>query len=142
MSNDKQVERLARELMGWEILEAGTAGISLRGYRPGLRTFPGFIVDRGRVFIVPAKGDVRQPWNPFTDANADVQVLERVRETWKSMDTPERFACWSAFTNALCDTDGEWLLAWEYTPGTFARAALAALDATRGQEGGREVGDG
>lgn len=60
----EDVERLARDLMGWESRRSAVGTLFWRD---------------------PASGwTVRQStWSPFTSADADVQILERVREVWK-----------------------------------------------------------
>jgi len=53
-------------------------------------------------------------WNPFTDANTDLQVLERAREVW--VPSP----LWGAFHELVGHGAA-------YTVGTWARAALDVI---------------
>ena len=107
----ERVERLAREVMGWTEAEWDSdqdresaylrAGMRLIWFRTG------------------------REWDPFSDANADVQVLERVRGTWQEFSRDEtRMRRWYAFKALFTSAVG-------YEVGDYARAALAVLDATK-----------
>lgn len=120
----EQVERIAR-WMGWEVETMPTGWKVAR-------------IDGGNGGSVRLTGTGFLPlWDPFTDANADVQVLERVREVWRD-GTEEG----DAYARAVCavlsirqDVDYVTggtvsLVLREFRVGTFAHAVLSALDAT------------
>lgn len=108
----QKVERLAREVMGWEVDEYGYE-------------------DRANgVQYLLSQGDPDYlPWNPYSDPVADYDVLRQVRETWLP-SAREQFLSGK-------DTDRSWFVFVEalprriidYTPGAFARAVDAVLDA-------------
>lgn len=79
-------------------------------------------------------------WNPFTDANADVQVLERAREVFdydrRRMLGRSLEAAWLARFDARQRREDEpvkalqILLVQEYRVGDYARAVLSVLQQT------------
>jgi len=70
-------------------------------------------------------------WNPLTDANADLQVLERVRE-WP----PVRICRFTDFLRIEVDASADlgYALVCRYTAGCYARAALAVLKEIEAEE--------
>lgn len=125
------VERLARELMGWT-LDDGTVGE--HEICPAYwRTPDGEVA--GWVRNDPA--DAIEAWNPFADANADVQVLERAREVWtydRLLDLGRRLAAvWMGGDEVERRTRGlahpRQLGPLRYRVGDYARIVLRALDA-------------
>jgi hypothetical protein len=118
------VERLAREVMGWE-LSPPPPRSTLRGFKGDPDSLRWWKADGAPVANLAG-------WDPFADANADLQVLERVRETWgpgrqKELGDQLRLA-WMARWGYQADTP-EHL---RYQAGDYARAALAVLDAQGG----------
>lgn len=135
----EDVELLARELMGWPFLtdheEIGNAATSGAGavFSPG----------RGPFSIICN----HREWNPFVDANADVMVLERVREVWADREWidggPAKYvsmlqvfgtelvragrAVQAALAAHSFSISGGPLYAASYRTGDYARAAVAVL---------------
>lgn len=78
------------------------------------------------------------PWAPFTDANADLQVLQRVREVWGE-GTEWNGDAWTRGSRFAIELQRQLQGAWEdsdarhlwqscfYAVGMYSRAALAVL---------------
>jgi hypothetical protein len=74
-------------------------------------------------------------WNPLTDANADLQVLERVREVWFTPEAtrgnPHLWPCerFKAAFERICETRKHYAAPWylRYAAGNYSRTALAVL---------------
>ncbi|HYF40769.1 MAG TPA: hypothetical protein VD930_13825 [Gemmatimonadales bacterium] len=130
MSEQGQIERLAREWMGYEVVERserhGDAaniriGNAVLGEAPPCFCF----ADDGSLILAGSKGRL---WNPFTDANADVQVLERAREHCGSGNLATLAlhleVAWRGRWGYQADTP----VSLRYQVGDYARAALAVLE--------------
>lgn len=125
----EQVERLARDFMGWK---RGDELVDFPPHYHGLE---------GRWFretdVGPSlAGGAR--WNPLFDAAEDYQVLQRARETWGRTDRLS-IAAFACAVVDLCSAnlypagwfpdDGPTIPACVgYTVGDYARAVLAVLD--------------
>lgn len=122
-----QVERLARDFMGWKPWETGMGSSgTYTVYVNGLWVCHGNPLCDQVMF------------SPFTDANADYQVLQRAR-VYLDHDGRRRVgrtleAVWLARFDLRPSREDEpakalqILLSLEYEPGDYARAALAVLD--------------
>jgi hypothetical protein len=127
----EDVERLARDFMGWDKHVPGSVQPQTTYFRTRLAC-----PDRQTCMIFPAGPSPRagQEWNPFLSADADLQVLERAREVylpaarrdWLAAENPDRR--WFLFSDALPDR------VTDYTCGAFARAVLAVLRSTEGEK--------
>lgn len=105
----EDVELLATKLMGWKRPE------DFEDAMPGC-----WHDDSGPVAFQFNMG--RDPWNPFTSADDDVQVLERVREVWRpALDSRP----WEWFREEVRRAlRGDHF---NYVAGAWSRAALAVL---------------
>jgi len=150
----EQLQRLCR-WMGWAFIGDLAPEVRAELDEAGL----GPLRLRQSVFSIGLHGDDTsaylyrgigwpERWNPFSDANADVQVLARAREVWTTgiRTKREAYPRWVALTCRLHDQwatrnlyegwDAQPLL---YQTGDYARAVLKVLDAYGGTtEDGRD----
>lgn len=119
----EDVELLATRLMGWKRPE------DLEDAMPGC-----WHDDSGPVAWMFNMG--RDPWNPYVSADADVQVLERVREVW-SEDAMADFSTEYRRHARGLDFGQHIPFTMRYTVGAWARAALAVLKEMEKTEEGR-----
>jgi hypothetical protein len=106
------VERLARDFMG------DTDSLGWGWVTPSGLSIEWTVDIAGRSF--------RIGWNPFTDAAADYDVLQRARNTWAKEYRGNTAEPWSVFSEAVgrgC----------RYEVGDYARAVLAVLDSQEGK---------
>lgn len=114
----EDAERLARDFMGWRLGSEcyADATAPLEWY-----------FERGGQWYHVARA--KWPWNPFRDADADLQVLERAREVWQAKERDSsrttEFSLWFEFGVLLPR-------ALDYRVGDFSRAALEVLRSTEG----------
>lgn len=106
----EDLEALAR-WMGWNEMNSGN------GWKASA---PAFDWEDGALW----QGN--REWNPFTDANADVQVLQRAREVWPIL-SGYAVAIDNAIANVWFRRVHHLLMCYEV--GDYARAVLAVVRA-------------
>ena len=127
---DREMEAfVAVQVMGWPEWEFGNASPPSRPY------FRRWMLRRGKVpqLVVCREDGSTNPWEPLLDANADFEVLQRVRESWDTTQQEQFDEAVVTIRERRAEERREnpdWWYAYEgllAEPGDYTRAAAAVM---------------